>query len=467
MSARDFDPADEVARLRRPPHDLEAEQSLLGAMLHDNAAYDRVADLVIEESFYRHEHRLVFAAIGSLVSANKPADPVTVWSMLQGGEIDDLGLQYLEALVLSVPSARNARRYAEIVADRAARRAVIAAADEIAAKAFQVTGASAELVDEAVTKLLKLESQHARTSSIVGLDTIIAQRLDRLDDLAQRGAESEGAAWPTPFEPLNRALSGGVRPGQVVVVAARPSIGKSALAQALGVRFATRGLPVLFLSQEMTAGELGDRILAQMGGISLGHLHRATLDDAEWSALSDAAHRASRLPFHVDEQPALTIGQIRAKARSVRDLRVLIVDYLQLTASAPTHRGSTNRNAEIEEVSRGLKSLAKELGIVVVLLSQLNREVEKRSDKKPGLADLRDSGAIEQDADVVLLMWPLKPGQPAGSEGVPVGMHVAKNRSGERDVEFPMLFDGRLMQWNESHLPMTAYAAGRATGGDL
>lgn len=456
---------DELARLRVPPSSTTAEQSVLGALLLDNGAWDRVGDLLAASAFYRSEHRAIFASISGLIGAGKAADSITVHAQLERQQGPSIQLEYLEALAASVPSASNIRRYAEIVADRATERAIIAAADEASTLAFNGAGMSVEQkLDKVATLMLQLERRTVGAGPRP-LQEIVARRLDRINDLHNAApGDQDGSAWATPLPALNRMLNGGFRPGRVYVLAARPSIGKTALAQALGLKFARSSFgSVLFLSQEMPDGELADRILAGLGRIDYGHIETGKLADEEWSRLSEAVEEAGRLDFFIDDQPELTISQIRAKARSVRGLRLLVVDYLQLTASAETGgRGLTNRNAEIEQVSRGLKSLAKELGCAVLLLSQLNREVEKRPGKRPMMADLRDSGAIEQDADVVMMMWPL---QSSAVEGCTMlGIEVAKNRGGSKG-DFPLCFWGRHMRFGEAELPMTHYlekAAGAA-----
>lgn len=448
---------DEMSRLRVPPHNAEAEQSLLGSLLVDNSAWDRVGDMLTESAFYRHEHRLTFAAIAGLINACKPADPITVYAALRG---EGPKLDYLQALSQCVPSSRNARRYAELIVECATDRSIIAASDEAASLAFRREGDSASRLDKVATLFRALAGKsigHGPRS----LADLMVERLDHLTAVHEGGEDV--TAWPTPLPSLNRMLAGGFRPGRVYVLAARPSVGKSALAQALGLGFAAAGHPVLFLSQEMPDGEVADRILSALSRVDFGNLQTAQLSDDEWGRLSEGVETAGRLPFFVDDQASLTVSQIRAKARSVRGLRVLIVDYLQLTASNETSgRGMPNRNAEIEEVSRGLKSLAKQLKCAVLLLSQLNREVEKRPGKKPVLSDLRDSGAIEQDADVVMLMWQLQ--YPATDGCTMLGIDVAKNRGGEKG-DFPLCFWGRHMRFGEAGLPMSHYTTKPSSGG--
>ena len=243
--------------------------------------------------------------------------------------------------------------------------------------------------------------------------------------------------------------NGGFRGGKVYVLAARPSVGKSSFAQALGLKFAADGLPVLMLSQEMPDSELAERALANMGEADYSRLQRGKLHDAEWGGISDAAERLRDMPFWVDDQAALRLSDIRAKARMVKGLKVLVLDYLQLSAGSGQARGE-NRNSEIEEISRGLKALAKQMDVAVIVLSQLNRKVEERNDKRPQLGDLRDSGAIEQDADVVLLLWPARP---LTDHTVLVGCEVAKQRGGKKG-EFALDFEGRHQRWRESAAPL-------------
>lgn len=434
---------DEPSSLRVPPHSREAEQSVLGGLLLDNSAWDRAADLLKESDFYRHEHRLIFGAIGALVNATKPADVITVFEQLECmGKGDECGgIGYLNSLAQSVPSAANMRRYAEIVRERAVLRGLVAVSDTIATAAFNPQGRSvAEILDSAATAMHALEAGHAKKMPRSFQD-IVVERLDHISELAQGKVKS---GWPTNFPTLDDMLNGGLRPGSVYVLAARPSVGKSALAAAIGTGFAQDGLPTLFLSQEMGDGEVIDRALANIGGIPYKNIQTGQLSDMDWANLSSAAESGAAMPFYVDDQGSLTISEIRSKARSIKGLKLLVLDYLQLSASRGEH---SNRNGEIEEVSRGLKSLAKELGIAVLMLSQLNRKVEERPGKRPMLSDLRDSGSIEQDADVVIFLWPLKEFKVGGYWAI--GCDLPKNRQGKKGA-FAMHFWGDYMRWAES-----------------
>lgn len=441
-------PDDDLSRLRVPPHSVEAEQSVLGGLLMDNAAWDRAAEVLTESDFYSHQHRVIWSAIAGLVQHSKPADVVTVFERLQvAGKADEAGgLAYLNAVAQSVPSAANMRRYAEIVRERSVLRSLIAACDEGATAAFNPGSRSVrDVLDLVGTKLAQLERTTVRKEPRLLVDVAV-QRLDHINDVAS-GNVTPG--WATGFPTLDGYTDGGFRGGKVYVMAARPSVGKTSFAQTLGLKFAGNGLPVLMLSQEMPESELADRALANLGEADYSRLKRGKLHDDEWSGISEAAERLNAMPFWVDDQAALRLSDIRAKARMVKGLKVLILDYLQLSAGSGQQRGE-NRNSEIEEISRGLKALAKQLDIAVIVLSQLNRKVEERGDKRPQLGDLRDSGAIEQDADVVLLLWPART---LTEHSNLIGCEVAKNRDGRRG-EFALDFEGRHQRWRESAAPI-------------
>ena len=434
------DYADDVSRLRVPPHSSEAEQAVLGGMLLDNAGWDRVGDVLAESDFYSFQHRLIFAAIGQLINASKPADVITVGDRL-GDKLNEVGgLVYLNSLTTSTPSASGIRGYALIVREKAIRRRVIALADETATKSFQGDEITA-IVDALQTQLIAIERGHDRQAPR-SLDGLLVRRLDRITAV-QEGAEESGG-WSTSFPTLDDMLNGGLRPGKVYVIAARPSVGKSAFAGAIGLHCARAGLPTLFLSQEMPEDELADRALANLGGIDFGRLQIGRMQDIDWPLLSEAVELGTKLPFWVDDEPGLTISAIRRKAHAVRGVKVLILDYLQLSEAQGNH---ANRNGAIEEISRGIKRLAKELGCAVLLLSQLNRKVEERPHKRPTMADLRDSGAIEQDADVVLFLFPIK--ERKSEHCIEVGLDVGKNRQG-RNGSFALNFWGAHMRWGES-----------------
>jgi replicative DNA helicase len=453
MNARAEIEDDAVAHLRKPPHSLEAEQSVLGGLLLDNTAWDRAGDLLAESDFYRFEHRHIYGAIGALVCANKPADVITVYEQLErAGKAKECGgMSYLNALSQSVPSAANIRRYAEIVRERSVLRSIIAASDEAATLAFSGGGSASELLAKITAKFDGIERRTVRQDP-KPLHELLMQRVEHYSALAEGSIE---AGWPTRVEKLDAMLNGGLRPGHMVVLAARPKVGKTSFAMEIAISVAEQGLPVLALTQEMSAGELTDRIVSRMGGIDGGHLQTGKLGAGEWERLTAAVDRGSRLPIEIDDQPALTISDIRAKARSTfkasnqRKGGLLVVDYLQLTAGS-SDKGDRNRNNEIEEVSRGIKALAKQLGVCVLALSQLNRKVEERANKRPYLGDLRDSGAIEQDADAVIFLWPFKENLKGGALRV-VGLDLAANRHGGTG-EFGLDFWKAYQRWEESDM---------------
>ena len=397
-------------QLRVPPHSVEAEQSVLGGLLLDNMAWDRAAELLTDSDFYRHEHRLIFSAISALVQRSRPADVVTVFEHLQGlgKAVDSGGLAYLNDLAQSVPSAANMRRYAEIVRERAVLRKLIAATDEIATAAFNREGREVRRVlDEAETKILAIAEETGRRAggTFQEADRLIIQLLDEVNAMAERGA-SDVTGVRTGYYDLDRQTAG-LQKGDLIVLAARPSMGKTAFALNIAEHVAvTDGLPVVIFSMEMGASQLMRRLAASVARIDQQNLRTAQLPDDAWGRLAEAAEVLGRARISIDESSGLTIAELRARARRKSravggQLGLIVVDYLQLMSGA----GEENRATEIGEISRGLKALAKDLKCPVIALSQLNRRVEERADKRPTMADIRESGAIEQDADVVMLLY--------------------------------------------------------------
>ena len=401
---------DEVARLRVPPHSVEAEQSVLGGLLLDNLSWDRAGDLLTDSDFYRYEHRLIYAAIGVLVAGSKPADVITVFEQLQShGRADDCGgLAYLNALAQSVPSAANMRRYAEIVRERSILRKLITASDEIATTAFNPQGrAVSGILDEAESKIFKIGEEGSRQrQGFQGIDKLVVALIDRVQELHDNGAE-EVTGVRTGFYDLDR-MTAGLQKGDLIVLAARPSMGKTAFALNIAEHVAVQeGLPVLMLSMEMGASQLALRMVGSLGRIDQQGLRTGRLKSDEWERLTDAVERLGQVQMYIDETPALNSAELRARARRMArqfgTLGLIVIDYLQLMSGSSS--GDENRATEIGEISRGLKALAKELQCPVIALSQLNRSVESRNDKRPMMSDLRESGAIEQDADVIMFIY--------------------------------------------------------------
>jgi len=401
---------DEVSRLRVPPHSVEAEQSVLGGLLLDNLAWDRAGDLLTEGDFYRYEHRLIYAAIGALVSASKPADVITVFEQLQGlGKAQDCGgLAYLNALAQSVPSAANMRRYAEIVRERSILRKLIAASDDIATSAFNPQGrAVSTVLDEAESKIFKIGEEGSRQKQgFQSIDKLVVTLIDRVQELHDNGAE-EVTGVRTGFYNLDR-MTAGLQKGDLIVLAARPSMGKTAFALNIAEHVAVQeGLPVLVFSMEMGASQLALRLVGSLGRIDQQHLRTGRLDSGEWERLTGAVEQLSKVQLLIDETAGLTSSELRARARRMArqfgTLGLIVIDYLQLMSGSSG--SDENRATELGEISRGLKALAKELQCPVLALSQLNRSVESRNDKRPMMSDLRESGAIEQDADIIMFIY--------------------------------------------------------------
>ncbi len=400
----------QIAQLRIPPHSIEGESSVLGGLLLDNGAWDRVADLLTEQDFYRREHQLIYAAAGTLINASKPADIITVYEHLQNlGKADEAGgLGYLNALAQYVPSAANIRRYAEIVRERSILRKLVKASDEIATDAFAPQGkAVATILDEAEQKIFNIGEQGSRSQQgFQSMDTLVVSLLDRVTEMSENPNDITGV--PTGFYDLDRMTSG-FQAGDLVILAARPSMGKTALAINIAEHVAlNEGLPVAVFSMEMGASQLAVRIVGSIGRIDQTHLRTGKLSDEEWPRLTEAIEKLRNISLHIDETPGLTVSELRANARRLArqcgKLGLIVVDYLQLM-SVSSGMAEENRATAVGEISRGLKMLAKELQCPVIALSQLSRGVESRTDKRPMMSDLRESGAIEQDADIIMFIY--------------------------------------------------------------
>jgi replicative DNA helicase len=403
---------EEVARLRVPPHSTEAEQSVLGGLLLENLAWDKCSDLLTESDFYRREHRHIYGAIGSLIASSKPADVITVFESLQSlGKAEDCGgLAYLNALAQSVPSASNVRRYAEIVRERSVLRKLISASDEIATTAFNPQGQPvSQILDEAESRIFRIGEEGSRGGAgFQPMDKLVQALIDRVQELEANGSE-DVTGIRTGFYDLDR-MTAGLQKGDLIVLAARPSMGKTAFALNIAEHVAVQeGLPVAVFSMEMGASQLALRVVGSLGRIDQQHLRTGRLRDDEWERLPEAASKLSEAPMFIDESPGLNPAELRARARRLArqyggTLGLIVIDYLQLM-SGSSNSSEENRATVLGEISRGMKGLAKELQCPVIALSQLNRSVETRPDKRPMMSDLRESGAIEQDADVIMFIY--------------------------------------------------------------
>ncbi|MEO8157074.1 MAG: replicative DNA helicase [Betaproteobacteria bacterium] len=400
----------QVELIKLPPHSVEAEQSVLGGLLLDNTAWDKIADMIGESDFYRADHRLIYRHVSKLVGNSRPADVITVSESLESTrELEGVGgLAYLGALAQNTPTAANIRRYAEIVRERAVLRKLAEVGTEIAETAYNPMGKEAgQLLDEAESKVFAISEEGARgKQGFMDMQPLLTQVVERIDMLYNRDNPSDVTGVPTGFTDLDRMTSG-LQPGDLVIVAGRPSMGKTSLALNMAEHVALEsGLPVGVFSMEMGASQLVMRMLGSVGKLDQHKVRTGRLADEDWRKLTDAVGRLNDAPIHIDETAALNSLELRARARRLHrqygKLGLIVVDYLQLM-SASSH--GENRATEISEISRGLKALAKELNVPVVALSQLNRSLEQRPNKRPVMSDLRESGAIEQDADLILFIY--------------------------------------------------------------
>lgn len=421
--------------IRVPPHSIEAEQSVLGGLLLDNAAWDRIADFISEDDFYRFDHRLIFQAIVKLINSSRPADVITVFDYLSAsGKADDAGgLSYLNALAQNTPSAANIRRYAEIVRDRGILRKLITVADEIAGQALNPQGKEVkQMLDDAEAKIFAIAEEGARgAQGFQAIQPLLTQVVERIDELYNRDHTSDITGVPTGFIDLDRMTSG-LQPGDLIIVAGRPSMGKTAFSINIGENVAIdSGLPVAVFSMEMGGAQLAMRMLGSVGKLDQHRLRTGRLIDEDWPRLTHAIQKMNEAQFYIDETPALSSIELRARSRRLSrqcgKLGLIIIDYLQLMAG---NSGGENRATEISEISRSMKGLAKELGCPVIALSQLNRSLEQRPNKRPVMSDLRESGAIEQDADVILFIYRDQVYNPDSPDKGTAEIIIGKQRNG-------------------------------------
>ncbi len=424
-----------VFQFRTPPHSIEAEQSLLGALLLDNQAFDRVADLIVGEDFYRDDHRRIWRHIARLIENNKPADVVTVSESIDASEDKEKtgGPAYLGALAQNTPSALNIRRYAELVRERSVQRRLAHVATGIAESALNPVGKEvAQLLDEAESKIFEIaESGARRDQGLLEIKPVLARVFERIDHLYHRDNPSDITGVPTGYAKLDEMTSG-LQGGDLIVVAGRPSMGKTALALNFAEHVAVdNGLPVAIFSMEMSSTQLAMRMLGSIARVDQHRMRTGRLNDKEWGELSEAMGKLHEAPIYIDEAGALTALEVRARARRLKrqysKLGLIVIDYIQLM-SASTH--GENRATEISEISRSLKAMAKELDVPVVALSQLNRALEQRPNKRPQMADLRESGAIEQDADLIFAIYRDEVYNPESAEKGTAEINILKQRNG-------------------------------------
>jgi replicative DNA helicase len=402
----------QINQIKLPPHSVEAEQSVLGGLLLEASALDKISDLMTADDFYRQEHRLIFSQIVRLSELAKPVDVITVAEALEiAGELDKVGgLPYLGGLAQNVPSAANIRRYGEIVRERSIMRKLAEVGSDIASSAYNPTGRdAAQLLDEAESKVFEIaEAGSKGKQGFVSMPPLLSQVVERIETLYARDNPSDITGTATGFTDLDRMTSG-LQPGDLVIVAGRPSMGKTALAINIAENVAMDSkLPVAIFSMEMGASQLAMRMLGSVGKLNQHDLRTGRLQDDDWGRLTHALGKLNDAPIHIDESAALSALDLRARSRRLHrqnnGLGLIVVDYLQLMSSS-AGKASENRATEISEMSRSLKALAKELHVPVMALSQLNRSLEQRPNKRPVMSDLRESGAIEQDADLILFIY--------------------------------------------------------------
>ncbi len=394
--------------LKVPPHSIQAEQSVIGGLMLDNSAWDQIADVVSEEDFYRREHRLIFRSVESLAEKNQPYDVVTLSEELERfGQLKEAGgLAYLGSLAKDTPSAANIKAYAGIVREHSVMRQLIHVGTDIANSGFQPEGRdSTQLLDEAEQRVFQIAEQGSRgKGGFVGIKSLLTKAVDKIETLFEQDDPITGLS--TGFTDLDKMTSG-LQPADLVIVAGRPSMGKTTLAMNISENIAVNsGKPVAVFSMEMPGEQLAMRMMSSLGRIDQHRIRTGRLEDDEWPRLTSAVSILAEAKLFIDDTPAMTPTEVRARARRLMrehgELGLIMIDYLQLM-QAPSH--AENRTNEISAISRSLKALAKELKVPVIALSQLNRSLEQRTNKRPIMSDLRESGAIEQDADLVVFIY--------------------------------------------------------------
>lgn len=397
-----------VAGLKVPPHSVEAEQSVLGGLLLDNQSWDKIADILTSEDFYRRDHRLIFQSISELIERLQPCDVITLSEWLKSKELlDEIGgLAYLTNLARNTPTAANIKAYAEVVRERSVLRQLIRVGSDIADSAYQTEGRnSMELLDEAERRVFEIAEQGARGHrNFVNIKDLLGRVVERIDHLFEQDSPITGL--PSGFADFDE-LTSGLQPADLVIAAGRPSMGKTSFAMNIAEQVAIkRRVPVAIFSMEMPGEQLAMRMMSSLGHIDQHRIRTGRLEDDDWPRLTSAVSLLTDAPLFIDDTPALSPAELRARARRLmreqNGLGLILIDYLQLM-QVPGHR--ENRATEISEISRNLKAVAKELNIPVLALSQLNRSLEQRPNKRPVMSDLRESGAIEQDADVIVFIY--------------------------------------------------------------
>ncbi|MDK2125615.1 replicative DNA helicase [Parachitinimonas caeni] len=451
-------PDPQLENLRTPPHSIEAEQSVLGGLLLENSAWDKIADVVTEADFYREDHRLIYRHISRLIEHGRPADVITVQESLDtANELAYIGgLAYLGSLVQNTPSAANIRRYAEIVRERSIMRRLAAVGAEIADSAYNPAGReAAELLDQAESKVFEIAEQSARgKQGFLDMPVVLKEVVERIDMLYSRDNPNDVTGIPTGFTDLD-AMTSGLQKGDLIIVAGRPSMGKTAFSINIAENIAVdSGLPVAIFSMEMGGAQLAMRMIGSIGRLDQHKIKTGRLEDDDWQKLTYAVGKLSEAPMFIDETAALTALELRARARRLArqfggQLGLIVIDYMQLMSGSGRDQ---NRATELGEISRSLKGLAKELQVPVIALSQLSRSVEQRTDKRPMMSDLRESGAIEQDADLILFMYRDEYYNPDSPDKGLAEVIIGKHRNGPTG-RVRMAFLGHYSRFEDAAIP--------------
>lgn len=397
----------EIQSLKVPPHSLEAEQAILGGLMLDNDTWDKIADSVVEHDFYRRDHQLIFRAMSELFEQSQPVDVITIAEYHdKRGELDKVGeLAYIGSLARNTPSAANIVAYATIVRERSILRQLIAVGANISDVAFNPKGRSSEeMLDYVEGQVFEIAEKGAkRAGGFVQVKSVLSKVVDRIDSLFEQDSPITGLS--TGFTDFDEQTSG-LQPADLVIVAGRPSMGKTTFAMNLAEHAAIKNKePVAVFSMEMPADALAMRMLSSLGQIDQHRLRTGRLNDDDWPRLTSAIALLNEASLFIDDTPALSPTELRARARRLKrehGLSLIVIDYIQLMQAS---NSGENRATEISEISRSLKALAKELDVPVIALSQLNRSLEQRPNKRPIMSDLRESGAIEQDADVIVFIY--------------------------------------------------------------
>ena len=429
---------DQISALKVPPHSIEAEQSILGGLLIDNKAIDRIAGQVSASDFYRNDHRIIFTHISKLIDNNDPADIVTVAESLeQNAELTKVGgVAYLGLVAENTPTASNISGYAKIVRERSIMRNLVEVGSDIVESAFSPQGKDAQqLLDESESKIFQIAD--AGTSEKLGfidIKELLPKAAQRIDDLYQLDDPNGVTGVPSGYSDLDQKTAG-LQPGDLIIIAGRPSMGKTSLALNIAEHVGMEaGLPVAIFSMEMGAAQLTMRLLGSVGKLDQHKMRIGQLEDEDWPKLTNALGVLNEAPIFIDEGSALNSYEVRARARRLHrqqgKLGLIVIDYIQLMSSA-NEQSNENRATEVSEISRSLKALAKELNVPVVALSQLNRSVESRPDKRPMMSDLRESGAIEQDADVIMFIYRDEVYNPETAEKGVAEILLSKQRNGQ------------------------------------